>query len=141
MEMAISNVLGFSLSEPLGATWQFWVQQSRNGLPKRSLDHLQKELGLTLNEIAELLPVSARTLQRYSKDKILGKDLTGHIIAIANVLVRAVEVFEDSDKARRWLSKPCRALGGEIPFSLLDSPLGIQAVHDELVRIEYGVYY
>jgi len=140
MEMAISKVLGLpkTASED---SWLYWVHQTRRGLPKSSLDLLQKELGITLAELAKLLPISARTLQRYPKDKILNSDLTGHIVAIADVLVRSIEVFDDLDKARRWMSKPCRALGGEIPFTLLDSPLGIQAVQDELVRIEYGVYY
>jgi len=140
MELAISTILGLPKPEKEDS-WVYWIQQSRQGLPKSSLDHLQKEMDITLTEIVALLPISARTLQRYSKDKILNSDLTGHIVAMADVVVRSTEVFDDLDKARRWMSKPCRALGGEIPFTLLDSPLGIQAVQDELVRIEYGVYY
>ena len=61
--------------------------------------------------------------------------------AITDVFDRASEVFEDSGKAHRWMQKPCRALGGKIPETFLDTPLGRQAVLDELVRIEHGVYY
>ena len=60
---------------------------------------------------------------------------------IVTVFDRADEIFGDSSKARRWLKKPCRALGGKVPETLLDTPLGKQAVLDELVRIEHGVYY
>ena len=44
------------------------------------------------------------------------------------------------DKARRWMFKPSRALGGEIPIRLLDTDIGANAVFDELGRIEHGVF-
>ena len=140
MELAISRLLGLRKTSR-ESSWDYWIQRSRKGLPKSSLVHFTKTLHLNFSELANLLPVSERTLQRYPEDKILNRDLSGHLVALAKVYARAAEVFEDEEKARRWLLKPCRALGGEIPFSLLDSPLGIQAVEDELVRIEYGVYY
>lgn len=140
MELAISKILGLR-SAPEEDSWTYWVPRSRQGLPKSALVHLLKTLHLSIAEIAKLLPVSERTLQRYPNNKILGKDLSGHVVALAKVYSRAAEVFRNEDKARRWLLKPCRALGDVTPFSLLDSPMGIQAVEDELGRIEYGVYY
>ena len=57
------------------------------------------------------------------------------------IYARAVEVFEDEEKAKRWLLKPCRAIGGIIPRDLLGTPAGIRTVEDELERIERSVYY
>ncbi len=57
------------------------------------------------------------------------------------ILDKAEKVFGDPNKARSWLSRPCRALGGAIPQSLFDSPSGVKTVEDELGRIEHGVYY
>lgn len=59
----------------------------------------------------------------------------------SEIFSRAVEVFEDPVKARRWFDKPCRALGGGIPGSLLDSLEGLHKVEDELERVEKGVYF
>jgi len=44
------------------------------------------------------------------------------------------------DKAARWMVAPNRALGGERPFDLLDTDLGVRAVEEILQRIQYGMY-
>lgn len=139
MELAISKILGLN-DKVRENSWDYWVPRSRKGLPKKALLSLLKNLELTMSDVSRLLPVSERTLQRYSESKTLSADLSGHIVAMAKVYARAAETFEDQEKARRWLHKPCRALGGQVPLSLLDTPLGIQAVEEELVRIEHGVY-
>ena len=139
MEIAISRILGLR-NTPEENTWSYWVPRARKGLPKSALNHFVNTLHTTFTDVATLLPVSERTLQRYPADKVMNSNLSGHIIALAKVYARAVEVFEEEEKARRWLQKPSRALGGNTPFSLMDTTMGIQAVEDELVRIEYGVY-
>ena len=58
----------------------------------------------------------------------------------SRIYPRAVKVFEGKEKAKRWMEKPCRALGNVSPISLLDSPTGVQAVEDELERIARTVY-
>jgi putative toxin-antitoxin system antitoxin component (TIGR02293 family) len=55
-------------------------------------------------------------------------------------VVRAEEAFGDEEKARRWLSRPNRAVGGHAPLTLLDSDAGALAVERVLGRIEHGVY-
>ena len=55
-------------------------------------------------------------------------------------LLRATEVFASQEKALRWLKKPCRALGGMIPEKLIETPGGVEAVLDEFVKIEHGVF-
>jgi putative toxin-antitoxin system antitoxin component (TIGR02293 family) len=56
------------------------------------------------------------------------------------VFAQAVSVLGSDDKARRWIVKPSRALGGESPLHLLDTDIGTNAVLDELGRIEHGVF-
>jgi putative toxin-antitoxin system antitoxin component (TIGR02293 family) len=48
-------------------------------------------------------------------------------------------VLGTEDKAATWLSRPNRALNGEIPIRLLDTDVGARQVEDILGRIEYGV--
>ena len=139
MELAITKILGIP-NGPQENSWDLWVPLSRRGIPKRTLMNYAERVHLSLSDLEKILPISAKTLQRYPKDKILDRNLSGHVVALAKIYVRAVEVFECEEKARHWLKKPNRALGGEIPFTLFDSLMGFQAIQDELERIEYGVY-
>ena len=43
-------------------------------------------------------------------------------------------------EAVRWLTASNRALGGEIPITLLDTSAGAHEVETVLDRIEFGVY-
>ena len=43
------------------------------------------------------------------------------------------------EKAAMWLSRPNRALNGELPIRLLDTDVGARQVEDLLGRIEHGV--
>jgi putative toxin-antitoxin system antitoxin component (TIGR02293 family) len=62
------------------------------------------------------------------------------MVRLAQVIERAVEVFEDDRTAMSWLKNPNAALGGSSPLSLLDTELGSMAVVSTLGRIEHGVF-
>lgn len=62
------------------------------------------------------------------------------MVRLAQVIKRAVEVFEDEQTALSWLKNPNAALGGSSPLSLLDTELGSLAVSNTLGRIEHGVF-
>jgi putative toxin-antitoxin system antitoxin component (TIGR02293 family) len=62
------------------------------------------------------------------------------VIRTARTLAKAIDVLGDREKAAHWLTTPNRALGGEIPISLLDTSAGAHEVETVLDRIEYGVY-
>ncbi len=61
-------------------------------------------------------------------------------VRLTRVFAAAKQVLGSEDKARRWMLKPSRALGGETPLHLLDTDIGANAVFDELGRIEHGVF-
>lgn len=56
------------------------------------------------------------------------------------VIKRAIEVFQDTENAHKWLNTPNRALDNKIPMNLLQNPTAAQMVLDVLGRIEHGVY-
>jgi Protein of unknown function (DUF2384) len=62
------------------------------------------------------------------------------VIRTARTLAKAIDILGDREKAAHWLTTPNRALGGEIPISLLDTSAGAHEVETVLDRIEYGVY-
>jgi len=58
---------------------------------------------------------------------------------LRRVLYLANEVFEDTDKAMRWLQEPNIQTGNKPPVSTLGSPSGLQNVETVLRQIQYGV--
>jgi putative toxin-antitoxin system antitoxin component (TIGR02293 family) len=62
------------------------------------------------------------------------------VVRTATVLARAIDVLGDTGKAVHWLTSANRALGGEIPITLLDTSAGTHEAEAVLERIEYGVY-
>jgi hypothetical protein len=56
------------------------------------------------------------------------------------VLALAESVFNDKDKAARWLGKPRKIFDGACPFELLATAAGAQRVEEILLRIRYGFF-
>jgi len=110
------------------------------GVPKAALLQLAEFLGLTVGQMAALLPVAERTIQRYPRSKNFNRAISEQIIQIAEVAARGVEVFSDRQSFLAWLGSPNPALAGATPRSLLASRFGSELVLDELGRIEHGVF-
>jgi putative toxin-antitoxin system antitoxin component (TIGR02293 family) len=66
--------------------------------------------------------------------------LSERIIGLASLYDYGFEVFEDREIFNRWMFAPNKALGGEMPFDLIDNQFGREEVKHVLGRIEYGVY-
>ncbi|MFH1116739.1 MAG: antitoxin Xre/MbcA/ParS toxin-binding domain-containing protein [Pseudomonadota bacterium] len=112
---------------------------SSEGVSKDALSHLAKFLRFTMSQMAELLPVSARTIQRKAPCDLLDRAVSERILLIAEVAARGIEAFEDEAKFRAWLKLP-HAVFGLTPLELLKSSFGARMVLDELARIEHGVF-
>ena len=116
------------------------IELSKIGITKASLLHLADYLDLTISQIADLLPITERTIQRYADDRHFSPSVSEHILQIAECTAAGIRVFEDKGKFLTWLRHPNRALGQQTPMSLLSSRFGSEMVLDELGRIEYGVF-
>ncbi|WP_420793616.1 antitoxin Xre/MbcA/ParS toxin-binding domain-containing protein [Pseudomonas rubra] len=65
----------------------------------------------------------------------------GHFLARRGIILKqAMSVFGQYSIAQRWLIEPALGLGHVTPCVLLSTPTGFEAVHDYLVRLQYGVY-
>jgi putative toxin-antitoxin system antitoxin component (TIGR02293 family) len=115
------------------------VSVIRGGLPYESLTSVIENLNVSTEQVAEVLDLPRRTLARRKEGKLSAAE-SERVARLARVASRARDVFEDDAKAMRWLTKPNRALGGNVPFSLLDTDVGAQAVEEELLRIEHGFF-
>jgi putative toxin-antitoxin system antitoxin component (TIGR02293 family) len=115
------------------------IDLSRKGVSKEALLYLAKFMGLPVGQMAALLPVTERTIQRYAPKEHFDRVVSENILHLAEVVARGLAVFENSDNFKAWINQPSTALGGRSPKSLLPSRFGIDMVLDELTRIEHGV--
>ncbi|MBI3791767.1 MAG: DUF2384 domain-containing protein [Gemmatimonadetes bacterium] len=115
----------------------------RVGLPSKSLELLLEalqEYDIPSSVIYKAIG-NVRTLQRKRGERSrLSPAESDRLARLARVLVRAEDALGDSDRGRRWIAMPNRALGGDRPIDLLDSDVGTTVVEQVLGRIEHGVY-
>jgi putative toxin-antitoxin system antitoxin component (TIGR02293 family) len=112
----------------------------RRGLPSAALERMARHLDLSAVATIESLGLAKRTIaRRLHEHKPLSTEESERVVRLARVFAEAKHVLGDEAKARRWLQKPNRALGGETPLHLLDTDIGASAVFEELGRIEHGV--
>ena len=116
------------------------LQLTRNGLPKRLLLSLAKRISLTIQELADIMHISERTLQRYSDDTIIKTEYAEKAVELARLYTRGEEVFGSLDKFKTWIKTPLHVFKGETPVSLLDTSVGFDMVFRELGRIEHGIF-
>lgn len=112
---------------------------SKKGVNKDALLRLAKYLDFSLGQLADLLPVTQRTIQRYDRNHRFNQVVSEHILQITEVALRGSNVFGSRDKFVTWMKSKSPALGNRTPASLLGSRFGAELVLDELGRIEHGV--
>lgn len=126
-------------SVPAGCVSGISPEQVRRGLPVRALDHLAQLLGVDRAELARVLGVSLRTLQRKAGERErLDPAVSDRLARVRRILDLATDVLGEQAKGAHWLTSRSRALGGEIPLHMLDTDMGTQRVQQELHQIEFG---
>lgn len=116
------------------------LKLARKGISKKSLLALAKKISLTIEEVASVLHISERTLQRYTPQTLVKTEYADRAIELALLYERGIEVLGSERAFNSWIKSPNFALGGEIPFNLLDTRIGFTMVLDILGRIEHGIF-
>lgn len=78
-----------------------------------------------------------RRLARHEALKPSEADAIGRLLRVTG---HATSTFGDAAFARRFLAEPNPALGGRVPFDLLETDAGAREVEAVLTRIADGVY-
>lgn len=139
-EKPLNNILRESAVAYEASSPMTMVELARQGISKKSLLKLAEIGALSLKQFSELLPVSLRTLQRYNEEDLLPPEVSEHALLVAEVFGKGLDVFNNREQFRHWLQTSSVALGGQTPFSLLDTSFGARMITDELGRLEQGVY-
>ena len=116
------------------------LKLTREGLPKKVLTALAKKVSLTLQELAVIMHISERTLQRYDDNEVVKTEYAEKAIELARLYTRGEEVFGSMDKFKLWMKTPGYVFRNETPVSLLDTSVGFDMVLRELGRIEHGIF-
>lgn len=109
------------------------------GIRKAAVSHLAGYLSLSWRQMAGLLPVTERTLQRYGTQQKLSRPASEQALQIAEVAAAGAETFGSRERFLAWLDLPSAALGGRRPLELLGSRFGAELIRDELGRIAHGI--
>lgn len=113
---------------------------AKNGISFKLFDNIMKKFPFTMQDWADFLHISGKTLSRYQKeDKSFDTLQSEKILQIEILYKRGEEVFGSADDFLIWLQTENMALGRTKPQELLGSSFGISLLMDELTRIEHGV--
>ncbi len=116
------------------------IQEIRKGLSVEKFFELQETLGVGTVQLAEVIGIPIRTLQRRKEEGRLTKEESDRLDRVRQLVRQATEVFESEETAREWLTHPQIGLSGFVPLDLADTGAGIREVENLLGRIDYGVY-
>lgn len=112
----------------------------KKGVSKQYLERLKKTANLDYDALAKALSVTRSTLINKKGDQKFNYQLSGRIVALADLYSFGYEVFEDHDRFNRWIVSPNQALEGFTPFEFIDNQYGREEIYDLIGRIAYGVY-
>jgi uncharacterized protein (DUF2384 family) len=109
--------------------------------PYSKFKKIADKVPFTQSEWANILHLSERTLQRYSKDN---KNFEGiyvdRILQLEKLIDKGLETFSDTDTLYKWLKLKKNVLGTELSFDSLYHTQGIEELYNQLGRIQHGVY-
>lgn len=112
-----------------------------HGLPFTAIKSLSGVIRVDLyKDGEEVFGLGGKTIQRRALKHRLPTEEATMVFRFAEVVLQAIDAFDDREKAVRWMRKPCRALNNKIPLFLLHDDVGRGLVEDLLGQIKYGLY-
>ena len=116
------------------------IYKSRAGLSMYQINQLVKRYDLSLKEIASILHLSERTLQRYAPSDLLSPESSERALRLQRLYEKGAAVFGTLDNFTNWMKSQVLIFKNEKPISFLDTIFGFELLEDELGRIEHGIF-
>jgi putative toxin-antitoxin system antitoxin component (TIGR02293 family) len=80
-----------------------------------------------------------KTFQNYfTKNTLLDASTSEKLLKLFALYQKGAAVFGSIEEFAAWLTKPAYGIGNVVPQTIIDTATGIDLIHEELVRIEYG---
>lgn len=117
------------------------VARVEEGIPVHDIVAFGREVGFTAGELASLIQIPSRTYARRVAGKArLKPDEGERAVRIMRLYDRAKQVLGSNERARLWLNRPLRVLGGRTPLNFAKTEPGAREVEAVLGRFEEGVF-
>lgn len=114
-------------------------QLIKRGISSEWCESIREHLGVSKGELAELIGLSCRQVNRLSTNKLsLPAHAAEMTLRLLEVHEMAVDVFGSRANACAWLSRPHPLLEDECPRSATKTSYGAARVKDLLVATKYG---
>jgi putative toxin-antitoxin system antitoxin component (TIGR02293 family) len=130
--------LGFKAPMGKSSTFKQVREALQEGVPRLAFNQLRTDLGVSNEDLADILGIPTRTLAR--RTERFKPDESERLLRVGSVWAMALAVLESQSAARRWMTQPKRALGGLTPLRCCDTEIGAREVESLLGRIEHGVF-
>jgi len=117
-----------------------FVAAVRHGLPYAALEAVSAALHADLSSVGDVVGIAPRTLARRKHEKLLSPIESDRLYRIAYILHLAASTLGSVDKARVWLQRSNRALGGAVPLTFIDTEIGERKVEQVLLQLTHGIY-
>lgn len=129
------------INEPVAAYLPNRISLIRQGLQFNSLTRFLSQTGMSRFELATILQVSVRTLQRHEQNTRLSPAISEKLLQLNDLYHLASDVLGSNPRnITDWLRSENAALGAETPLSLLDTYIGLEQVKQILGRMAHGVF-
>lgn len=136
LPLSYADLIGIKASDRLELSEQVQI-----GFPFKAFVSLTKSMELTNQQLANLVQISDRTLNRRRKDGKLNADESEKLLRFSRIYTLAVDLFDgDSTSAQDWLSSANRALRGLSPLTASKTEIGSREVENLILRLEHGVF-
>lgn len=114
---------------------------ARMGASCAFVEDIMHQFNIKRKQIANLMGISPKTLERHLKSNKPFEGLqSDRLFELANLHLHGLQVFNSKEKFLKWLNATSPALGNTAPIEWLDTHQGIDAVSNELGRIEHGIF-
>lgn len=138
-----SGVVGNSYSVLLGLRifeTPSLVESIEKGFSYKAWEHLLKNSGFFILDLANAVQITTRTLSRRKTEGRFQPDESDRIARVARVFAAAISLFEGAvEPAREWFTAPQRALGGATPLRYASTEIGALEVERLIGRLEHGI--
>lgn len=136
--LAVLRDFGVNTSAKIKGALPRLREALKAGVPRAAFDRLRDDLGVSSEELAEVLGIPMRTLAR--RTERFKPDESERILRVGSVFQNAIGVLVENDAAARWMTHPKKALSGITPLRCCDTEFGAREVDKLLVRIAHGVF-
>jgi putative toxin-antitoxin system antitoxin component (TIGR02293 family) len=111
------------------------------GRRTRKTRDLGKEYNLSMQDFADVLEVTPKTLSRWKrKGEKLSQQQNDRITILESIFAQGERILGSRERMREWLHAKVLYLNGKKPVEMIKTEMGRRLVEEALHQIEFGMF-